>query len=76
MAFGILEWKRSKENRAVADAMFDTVKSMRNDLKKVAESLPAATQAELRKSQEFEWRKLKDFAKAGSWLWDRLTEDE
>ncbi|HEV2120615.1 MAG TPA: hypothetical protein VGS11_11015 [Candidatus Bathyarchaeia archaeon] len=36
----------------------------------------ASVSQELRKREEFEWKKLKDVGKAIGWVLDRLGEDE
>ena len=75
LAFAVFEWWRGREDRAIAKAMFAVVKSLRKDLSEVSKSLPSANQAEIRRREEFEWKKLRDLAKVGSWLYDRLTEE-
>ena len=60
------EWKGRKQERRIAQALFEEVKSLKSELQK---------QGGLKK-EEFEWKRLRDLAKAGSWLYDRLTEED
>src|SRR5437870_13268956 len=72
---------RQKQDRSVAKATFDLLRTMRKELRPTpAQSGGTGTaitsQQELRKREQLEWRKLRDVAKAIGWVWDRMGEDD
>ncbi|HZY95148.1 MAG TPA: hypothetical protein VFE98_09905 [Candidatus Bathyarchaeia archaeon] len=76
---------RQKQDRGVAKATFNLLRTMRKELR-TAPTPPTGitptpqqsivSQAELRKRDALEWKKLKDVAKALGWVWDRMNEDD
>jgi hypothetical protein len=81
---GYAVW-RQKQDRSVAKATFNLLRTMRKELQSSPPSQPAITptpkqaivsQAELRRRDALEWKKLKDIAKALGWVWDRMNEDD
>ncbi len=76
---------RQKQDRSVAKATFNLLRTMRKELQNAPTTQPAITptpkqaivsQAELRRRDALEWKKLKDVAKALGWVWDRMNEDD
>ena len=76
---------RQKQDRSVAKATFNLLRTMRKELQSAPTTQPAITptpkqaivsQAELRRRDALEWKKLKDVAKALGWVWDRMNEDD
>jgi uncharacterized membrane protein YccC len=82
MLAGYALW-RQKQDRSVAKATFNLLRTMRKELRSAPTTQPGITpqqaivsQAELRKRDALEWKKLKDVAKALGWVWDRMNEDD
>src|SRR2546422_9648956 len=82
---GFALW-RQKQDRSVAKATFNLLRTMRKELRTTATTQPAGitptpqqaivSQAELRRRDALEWKKLKDVAKAIGWVWDRMNEED
>ncbi|SRR6266566_1569018 len=82
MLAGYALW-RQKQDRSVAKATFNLLRTMRKELRTAPAPQPGispqqaiVSQAELRKRDALEWKKLKDVAKALGWVWDRMNEDD
>jgi hypothetical protein len=76
---------RQKQDRSVAKATFNLLRTMRKELQSAPPTQQAITptpkqlivsQAELRRRDALEWKKLKDIAKALGWVWDRMNDDD
>ncbi len=76
---------RQKQDRSVSKATFNLLRTMRKELQSIPPTQqaitptpkqPVVSQAELRKRDALEWKKLKDIAKALGWVWDRMNEDD
>src|SRR5206468_1721661 len=72
---------RQKQDRSVAKATFNLLRTMRKELRNAPTAQTGITpqqgilpQQELRKRDALEWKKLKDVAKAIGWVWDRMNE--
>jgi uncharacterized membrane protein YccC len=81
---GFALW-RQVQDRSVAKASFNLLRTMRKELRTAPTTQPGITptsqqaivsQAELRRRDALEWKKLKDVAKALGWVWDRMNENE
>ena len=68
---------RQVQDRRISKATFDLLRTMRKELWPLqVGSSGIASQAELRKRDALEWKKLKDVAKAVGWVWDRMSEED
>lgn len=76
---------RQKQDRSVAKATFNLLRTMRKELRTAPAAQPTiiptpkqatVSQAELRRRDALEWKKLKDVAKALGWVWDRMNEND
>lgn len=81
---GFALW-RQVQDRSVAKATFNLLRTMRKEVRPAPTPQTGITptqgqgivsQAELRRRDALEWKKLKDVAKAIGWVWDRMNEDE
>ncbi len=74
---------RQKQDRGVAKATFNLLRTMRKELRTsptpkqgITPQQAILSQQELRKRDALEWKKLKDIAKALGWVWDRMNEED
>jgi hypothetical protein len=79
VAVGIASYAlwRQLQDRKINKATFDLLRTMRKEFRPATTAgTGIASQSELRRRDELEWKKLKDVAKAIGWVWDRMNEDD
>src|SRR5207245_10124843 len=80
---GFALW-RQKQDRSVAKATFNLLRTMRKELRTTPPTQPAGitpapqqaivSQAELRRRDALEWKKLKNVANAIGWVWECMND--